>query len=268
MNKKTTIFLICLCGILVTLWILLQSEKRSANIYVGSKGKVDSIVSLKQLDTIQGNGYKLFLSPMDSVKFTKYFDNYSDQIMKSQIKDTGGNHLVYADFMRKILIANKDFVIRKDSALILKIGEHDSMVLVDGKKDTLEPLSGIGYSFLDFNRKSGYYIVEGEGYEYGFYLLINQRTGRKTETTGRPYFSPDGTKVLALIGGDGSMFTRSVSVYKCDNNAIKEIVKIEPSNYSPEQGFWLDNKTFAFSRTEYFKNVIKYNFTKAVIEKY
>jgi hypothetical protein len=132
-----------------------------------------------------------------------------------------------------------DLVKRKNDLLSVKLKNSHWLTLQD---DDEEP--GQWYSFEYYFGELGFYsirVMYAEG--YGF-LLVNANTGEITNLIGRPYFSADGTRLIA-VGNDieANNSVNGFQLLQNDKGALTTLGSYDPAVWGCKSALWLNNET-------------------------
>lgn len=128
---------------------------------------------------------------------------------------------------------------RTDEGLSLKLNDGSWLpVNVDPRTDEADNV------FEYYFEKFGFYSLRVQWGEGNGYKLVNAETGDITHLIGRPFFSPDGSKLIAL--GNDIEAEYSPNGFELMENVAREIKSLgryNPKTWGCERAIWLtDNK--------------------------
>jgi hypothetical protein len=183
------------------------------------------------------------------------FDEYylPNQLIDSLSRD-------YGNFYNKSLSVEK-FLMKRFGSRVMRNGQDLSVKLDNDEWMLLENNSDFdesGHTFEYYFEQFGLYSIRVQWGEGNAYKLVRAKTGDITNIIGRPYFSPEGTKIMAL-GNDieAGYSANGFQLLKNENGEIKEIGSFYPSDWGCKSARWLSNnelilknETFEFDDPE------------------
>lgn len=135
---------------------------------------------------------------------------------------------------------------RRDGILLLTLSGGDTLRLVD------RPGEGNGvvyYSYQDHWRGSGWFVVQEQHYEGSAYLLIDQRTGERTDVPARPLLAPGGARFAVLsFDLEAGYAPNTLQIWSLGEGRPVLEWEIEPETWGPTDGRWTDAETLTFTR--------------------
>ncbi|MTI29274.1 hypothetical protein E1171_00445 [Cytophagales bacterium RKSG123] len=134
-------------------------------------------------------------------------------------------------------MTNGEFVRKDENGVSLKMQNGNwKPITLDENKD--EAGNTFEYYFKDF----GFYSVRTQWGEGNGYKLINDSSGKITDLIGRPYFSPNGTFILAVnFDIEAGYSWNGFELFRNDNGQLKKLGIYEPDKWGPYAVKWIDN---------------------------
>jgi hypothetical protein len=115
-------------------------------------------------------------------------------------------------------------------------------------KDT-PGVTGVAYSFRDYLRDLGYFLVHVQLFEGDGYLMINDRTGRRYSIHDLPMVSPDRTRLATLsLDLEAGYNPNAIQIWRLTPAAMSLEWSLSPQDWGPAGGKWLDNATLSLVR--------------------
>lgn len=109
------------------------------------------------------------------------------------------------------------------------------------------------YQYQGYLKPLNKYLVEVNGYEHSYCLLIDKATGKKDTISNLPVVSPDGRLIVSKRYNPYEEHehipppTEDISIYRVDNNAVKRIF-LQINRWFARDLYWKDNHTI-YART-------------------
>ncbi len=128
---------------------------------------------------------------------------------------------------------------RTDEGLSLKLNDGSwLMIKVDPTTDEADNV------FEHYFNNFGFYSLRVQWGEGNGYKLVNAETGKITHIIGRPFFSPDGSKIIAL-GNDIEAEYSQNGIELMENVAgdIRLLGRYNPKSWGCENALWLNNNS-------------------------
>jgi len=144
----------------------------------------------------------------------------------------------------------------ENSKFVSRVGQQLKLNLIDGKpfivKDSskITEASGESFSFREYLRDVGYFLIHVQYYENTAYLMINDKTGEKFKIAEPPIFSPDKQRFVSVIGS----LVDEVGIFQIwhiiGNRIISEfeIAKDEAGNGLIENAEWINNQKIKLTK--------------------
>ncbi len=171
----------------------------------------------------------------DSTYFPDYFEDQDkiDSISKC-----------YDNRHREALAVEK-YQLNKYHLPIKIEGNNRIVSLQNNNKINLIPNDTFGEAEYTFEKRFGiYYLFRIQWFEGNNYCLLNSKTGQKTFTIGRVYFSKSG-KYLISINDDieAGYSENGFQLFQIDKTGdVNEVCRFSP-DWAPEKIKWIDDKT-------------------------
>jgi tetratricopeptide (TPR) repeat protein len=132
---------------------------------------------------------------------------------------------------------------RAGSSLRLQLRGGRSVSLRDFQKRGDEA-SVVKYSFRDYLRDLGYFLIHRQFYEGVDYLMIQDRTGRRYEMQDLPVISPDKRRLVTASNGIGGGYgANAIEVWRLAGRSMIREQTITPEDWGPSDAEWIDNQT-------------------------
>jgi hypothetical protein len=214
-------------------YILLLIATFSANLLFG---QMKMWVEPSSIDTtLTFKNKTIELSPSTSSDFDPYF--LSNELIKSLTKDFGNFH--------QKAMAIEEYQLKKFASIVKREGNELFVKLDDGRWFQLEINSDYdetAHAFEYYFDKFGFYSIRVQWGEGNGYKLVNSRTGEMTNLIGRPFFSPDGTQIVAL-GNDieAGYSINGFQLLTNNSGTVKALGTFSPTSWGCESGKWLSN---------------------------
>jgi hypothetical protein len=136
--------------------------------------------------------------------------------------------------------------------LTLKTGKVVELkdVPTDPKKPD-EPVDKIVYySFREYLRDLGYFLVEVQFWEGGEYLMVNDQNGQIYHLPDLFLLSPDRQRLATLLMSEAFVPT-SIQIWRITPEQMTREWSLKPEDWGPKEGAWQDNNTLTFTKTSY-----------------
>ncbi|GAB5526696.1 MAG: hypothetical protein Roseis2KO_45680 [Roseivirga sp.] len=206
-----------------------------ANLLFGQGGKW---VEPSSIDTTMAlSGITVSLSPGEEQPFATYL--LPKNIIDSLTKGIHNSHKYSLAIERYQIIQFGQRFRRTDEGLFLKLNNGDwQLMKIDPLTDEVDNV------FEHYFDKFGFYSIRVQWGEGNGYKLVNTETGTVTDIIGKPFFSPDGSKVIAL-GNDIEAGYSENGFELMENMAgkIKPIGRYNPGSWGCISALWLTNNT-------------------------
>lgn len=126
--------------------------------------------------------------------------------------------------------------------------EKEGVVLLQNNNGVPHDEDRLVYQYRGYLKLLNKYLVEVNGYEHGYCLLIDKSTGKKDTISNLPVVSPDGRLILSKRYNPYEEHehipppTEDISIYTVDNNAVKRIF-LQANRWFAHDLYWKDNHT-------------------------
>lgn len=144
----------------------------------------------------------------------------------------------YSRAIEQYKINQSNTRVRRDGeGLSLKLDNGDWLLMkIDTRTDEVDNV--FEYYFDAF----GFYSIRVQWGEGNGYKLVSAETGTVSHIIGRPFFSPDGSKIIAL-GNDIEAGYSENGFQILENKAgkIREFGRFSPDSWGCESAIWLSN---------------------------
>jgi len=216
-------------------YTLLIIATLSSNILIGQMKRwvepssIDTTIAFKEI-TIQ-------LRPSSSSGFDTYF--LSNELIKTLTKDFDNSYQMSLAIEEYQLKKFGSRVRREDNELFVKIDDGSWLQLRNNPN-----YDEAGHTFEYYFEKIGFYSIRVQWGEGNGYKLVNSKTGEISDIIGRPYFSPDGTLLIAL-GNDieAGYSTNGFQLLGNDLGTLTELGIFLPGSWGCLSAKWLTNNT-------------------------
>lgn len=214
-------------------YVLLLIATFSANLLFGQMKRWVEPSSIDTTLTFKNRTIRL--SPSTSGDFDPYF--LSNELINSLTKKFGNFH--------QKAMAIEEHQLKKFGARVKREGNELFVKLDDGRWFQLRvnlDYDESAHAFEYYFDELGFYSIRVQWGEGNGYKLVNSKTGEITKLIGRPFFSPDGTLIIAL--GNDIEAGYSINGFQLLSNksgTITELGKFEPTAWGCESAKWLSN---------------------------
>ena len=175
------------------------------------------------------------LSPSTSDDFDPYF--LSNELIKSLTKDFGNFHqkaLAIEEYQLKKFGSR---VKRDDNELFVKL-DDGSWFQLQTNPDYDETSHAFEYYFDNW----GFYSIRVQWGEGNGYKLVNSKTGEITNIIGRPFFSPNGTLIIALGNDIEAVYSiNGFQLLSNNSETVSELGTFSPKTWGCKSLKWLSN---------------------------
>lgn len=103
------------------------------------------------------------------------------------------------------------------------------------------------FSFRDYPKGIGYFVLHRQFDEGADYLLIHARSGKQFALQERPVISPDGLRIVTASPGLSGMSNgNAVQIWRMQPHGPELEFELSPRDWEPSDPKWLGNKTIRF----------------------
>ena len=100
------------------------------------------------------------------------------------------------------------------------------------------------FSFRDYPKGIGYFVLHRQIYEGADYLLIHARSGKQFVLQERPVISPDGLRIVTASPGLSGMSSgNAVQIWRIQPRGPELEFELSPRDWEPSDPKWLGNRT-------------------------
>jgi hypothetical protein len=194
-------------------------------------------ISINDFDNINLCGTNFQFSKIDSV----FIPDYNEQsVLFDKMIDSIGNVHDGAMILEKQLQSSmKAYFSRKGKVLTLFLSNGKTVKLKDFEKEG----ELTEYSFEGYLENFEYYLVRIQFYEGGGYLLINRKNGFQKYISGKPYLSPDKTKLMTInVDIEAGYDFNGIELLSFSGDSLKTDCVININNWGPDKMKWNSNK--------------------------
>ncbi|MEQ8245097.1 hypothetical protein [Fulvivirga sp.] len=170
---------------------------------------------------------------------TNYFEPY---YLKTEIIDSLrkrlNNHYEISLAIETLQMSQfEEWVKRDGNDLFIKLNDGKWFQLIRNPD-----YDETGHSFEFYFEDFGFFSIRVQWGEGNAYKLINSKTGEVTNIIGRPFFSPDGSKIIAL-GNDieATYSTNGFQLLSNNSGKITELGKFSPTSWGCKNAKWISN---------------------------
>lgn len=192
-------------------------------------------VNIDSTDTVVIGGHVLHFKPTRKVEFPDYYHN--QQAVDSLAKVFTNSHDLALAHERLLKEKYKSIFSTTDSILTIKMkdGSNKSFPRVGDTE------KGI-YSFDSYFQEIDLVLLYVQYYEGNEYYLLYRKTGEGLFLIGKPYFSKDYSRFIAInCDLDASYTTNGIALYTLEGDRIKQEFIAEVSPWGPQKAMWVDD---------------------------
>lgn len=138
---------------------------------------------------------------------------------------------------------NASAAIRAGTSLRLQLRNGRSLPVKDFQKRGDEA-SVIKYSFRDYLRDIGYFLLHRQFYEGDDYVMIQDTTGHRFELQDLPVVSPDRLRVVTASNGiNGGYNANAIQIWRLSKRGMVLEQTIAPKGWGPSDAEWTESLT-------------------------
>jgi len=131
--------------------------------------------------------------------------------------------------------------VRARNGLRVRLRDGTWLTVKDSQKKGDEA-SVLKFSFRDYLRDIGYFLLHRQYYEGDDYLLIQDTTGNKFELQDVPVISPDKRRLVTASNGiSGGYNANAVQIWQLTKRGVVLEQSFEPKGWAPSDPVWTDN---------------------------
>ncbi|MEQ9169323.1 MAG: hypothetical protein RLO12_23920 [Fulvivirga sp.] len=185
--------------------------------------------------TVLMKSHSIRLKPTELTHFDYYF--LDKKVIDSLTRNLGNHYQKSLEIERFQISKFKGRVKRDGDELFVKLrsGKWFQLIRNPDYDET-------GHSFEFYFEDFGFFSIRVQWGEGNAYKLINSKTGEVTNIIGRPFFSPDGSKIVAL-GNDieATYSTNGFQLLSNNSGKITELGKFSPTSWGCKNAKWISN---------------------------
>lgn len=220
-------------------------------------------INIKDFDNINLCGTSFQFSKIDSVFIPNYYQqsDFFDKIT-AEIDNGYESSMAIEKYLQPSM---KDYFLRKGKVLNLFLTNGKTVKLKDFEKEG----ELTEYSFESYLESFEYYLVKIQFYEGEGYLLVNRKNGFQKYISGKPYLSPDKTKLITInMDLEAGYDFNGIELLSFSGDSLKTDCVININNWGPSamkltsnkeviiQAFYIEEKENT-EETEYKKKYFK-----------
>jgi hypothetical protein len=104
---------------------------------------------------------------------------------------------------------------------------------------TLDDIDLVRFTFRDYLKDIGYFIVHRQHYETTDYVLVHAQSGREFAIEDLPVVSPDRTRlVTALAGLSGMSAGNGIQIWRLEPDGLRLEFELRPDDWEPADLQW------------------------------
>ena len=149
----------------------------------------------------------------------------------------------YNGSKKESCIKNKrDGELRKNRLRVRKVDNGLRFILLNGEKAEIVDTTKT-FEFMYYIQKMGFFVVKETGGVSGQYLLINDKSGRKTEIWGYPKPSPD-YKTIVVVNADleRGFEANGVQIFSfTKGSGLEKVYEKEMTEFEPQIPSWVND---------------------------
>jgi len=131
--------------------------------------------------------------------------------------------------------------VRARNGLRVRLRNGTWLTVEDSQKKG-EEASVVKFSFRDYLRDIGYFLLHRQYYEGDDYLLIQDTTGNKFELQDLPVISPDKRRLVTASNGiSGGYNANGVQIWQLTKRGVVLEQSFELKGWAPSDPVWTDN---------------------------
>lgn len=192
--------------------------------------------NIDSTDTVVIGGHVLHFKPTRKTDFPDYYHNQQA-----------------VDSLAKVFTNSHDLALAHERLLKEKYNNifsvSDTMLTIKMKDGTQKSFPRVGnveegvYSFDSYFQKTDLVLLYVQYYEGNEYYLLSRKTGEGLFLIGKPYFSKDYSRFIAInCDLDASYTTNGIGLYTLEGDRINQEFIAEVSPWGPRKAMWVDDK--------------------------
>jgi hypothetical protein len=164
--------------------------------------------------------------------------------------DSIRNSYECAQYLEKSRITMvRDKIIRDGGRLTVNCSENRPLVFTDSESH--DDSAGSWYSFINYYKELGQFLIMVQYYEGSTCYLVNEATGGKIEIWNEPLFSPDRKFfIVSSLGGMAHYVPNGIQVWEKRNKEYVKVLERE-TGWEAVNLQWRDNVTVRMTRCDF-----------------
>jgi hypothetical protein len=141
------------------------------------------------------------------------------------------------------------------AAVATRIPAGLQLRLLDGRTRALADVAGSDdvdearFSFRDYLKDIGYFLVHRQRYETRDYVLVHARSGREFPLEDVPVVSPDRRRIVTTLAGLSGMSSgNGVQIWLLEPDGLRLEFELRPDDWEPADAEWEDGRTIRLRR--------------------
>jgi hypothetical protein len=135
---------------------------------------------------------------------------------------------------------------RRDDRLLIRLGRGDTLMLTNSPDSA--GVAGASYSYVAHLRAVAHHLVEIQYYEGRAFLLISDRSGRRTVISGYPVISPDSSRIVtASVDLEAGYDPTEIAIWRVSADSLLPEWRLDPrtlaagpeSAWGPADAEWI-----------------------------
>jgi hypothetical protein len=184
-------------------------------------------------DTIVQGNYKLLFEPLNNVSFASYTPELNDK----PIKEYDNSHQQAMALERYLAEKYSNYFTANDSLLTVYLDSGDSIAFPKWEGE-------YGFTFENYFPESNYLLLYVQYIEGNGWLLVNRKNGYLKHIEGRPFFSPDGKRVLtASVDLEAGYNFNGMEYYLSQGDTLVKCFTLETKDWGPQSIKWASNSS-------------------------
>jgi hypothetical protein len=185
-----------------------------------------------------------------------------DDVDRSVICRGIDNSLECAQAVERVRLGVPNAMARRDGErLLIRLTGGETLALTNAPDSA--DVAGASYSYVGHLQPIAHHLIEVQYYEGRSFLLINQRTGRRTVIAGQPSISPDSLRIVTTsVDLEAGYDPTEIAVWRVDGDSLVLEWRLDPrtvvahpdSAWGPTDAAWITateirvNKEHRFGR--------------------
>jgi hypothetical protein len=183
-----------------------------------------------------------------------------DDVDRSVICRGIDNSLECAQAVERVRLGVPNAPARRDGErLLIRLTRGDTLVLTNAPDSA--DVAGASYSYVGHLHPIAHHLVEVQYYEGRAFLLVNERTGRRTVIAGQPSISPDSLRIVTTsVDLEAEYDPTEIAVWRVDADSLVLEWRLDPRNvvahadsaWGPADADWVTSTEIRVSKEHRF----------------